>query len=375
MLQRAFAAPSRTLSKPQRFKYTQGFKSFIALIKEAEDDLIAAGEEDVGNRIHILRGIYYGATWSVDYNSERSGVRNNAFNWYTQSGEPKDPRPIIGQTLYLELLQCAEVYQSANEVFDFGHCIIGVDARRSYIARSVAQPLHGGGTGFEICTWLGDLGGGAGSLAMRRRHRPTERAKSMFKRDGSSFGSLVNIEGDVAAYLVARDADAGTGVASVNVDSNGFIATALEEYLLDTSGAGTWKERGKGFMISLGYEFDEDGKLTNEEEVTTSIVARVFEFSDLYMANWMAGHPDQFDIDDAIEASAHLAGASKEVSAIFISMLKACLAPEKLPLTPVGIDPSPTPRGKPLLKYVTAKKAETKAKEYLKEIEDWWKSW
>lgn len=170
----------------KKSKPAKNFKQLVALVKQAEEILIKNGHEDMEDRIHILRGIYYGTEWSVDYKSEKSSMRNFAFNFpYTNSFEPKDARKELKcfkdckAELYNSLFESYEVFDSKYKAVDFGHLIIGLDARRSWRASNFHIPTQGG-TGLEICTWVGDLGGGVGNLATKRVNNPKIRAKTLF---------------------------------------------------------------------------------------------------------------------------------------------------------------------------------------------------
>ena len=360
---------SEAVQKPQ-FVFTRGYKAFIELIKEAEQILVDNEIEDTTEHIHILRGLYYGTVWSVDYEDRKSPKRNIAFNGYSGSSEPPDPRPLLGATLFNELRQCAEVHDSPTERFDFGHCIIGLDCRNSFLSRNSSVPGHGGGTGFEVCTWLGDLGGGASMLAMKRATtKPPPRALTIFSKNGHSYGSWVNIEGDVAAYLVASDVGGAEGAKTLDLEPDKRLSTVLEEYLLNASEGNFKAQRAKQMLLALGCEFDEDDAITNEKDVRSVVANKIYEFADLYMVQWYYGQ-NQLDVNRALNASRHFLPASVEVTSIFFQMLKACMAVPDLPLTPLGIDPDPLPPTKPLLKYVALKKAEEGLKEYIDEIKD-----
>lgn len=360
---------SASVQKPQ-FVFTRGYKAFIELIKEAEQVFIENKIEATTEHIHILRGLYYGTTWSVDYEDRKSTARNRFFNIYSGSAEPQDPRPLLGSTLFNELRQCAEVHDTPTERFDFGHCIIGLDCRNSFLSRNYAVPGHGGGTGFEVCTWLGDLGGGASMLAMKRATtKPSPRAITIFPKNGHSYGSWVNLEGDVAAYLVASEVGGAEGARALDLEPDKRLSTVLEEYLLSTSEGNFKAQRAKHMLLALGCEFDENGEISNEKDVRSIAANKIYEFADLYMVQWYYGQ-NQLDVDRALNASRHFLPASVEVTAIFFQMLKACMAMPDLPLTPVGIDPDPLPPTKPLLKYVAMKKAEQGLKEYIDELKD-----
>ena len=177
------------------------FQELVDAVKESEDSLIIHGYDEIEDRIHMIRGIYYGTTWSMDYGQMGSDGRNDGFNYFTASPEPLDPRPFIGDDLFNLLVNSPEVSDNGKSV-DWGHAIIGIDARRKYASRSVNFPIFGS-TGLEMVTWIGDIGGGAGKLAWDRINSPNTRAKSKFL--GSHFGGPVNLEGDLAAYLIGRD--------------------------------------------------------------------------------------------------------------------------------------------------------------------------
>ena len=284
------------------------------------------------------------------------------------STEPIDPRQLLGITLFNELRQCAEVYDTPTDRFDFGHCIIGLDCRRSFISRNAAIPGHGGGTGFEVCTWLGDLGGGASMLAMKRAAgNPTQRAIKMFPKSGHIYGSWVNIEGDAAAYLIASAVGGAEGAKSLDLDPDKRLSTVLEEYLLNTNESNFKTERARHMLLALGCDFDENGAITNEMDVRAIVANKIYEFADLYMVQWFYGE-NKLDIDRALNASKHFLSASIEVTSIFFHMLKNCMGTPGLPLTPVGIDPDPRPPTKPMLKYVAMKKAEENLKDLIDEL-------
>jgi hypothetical protein len=128
-------------------------------------------------------------------------------------------------------------------------------------------------------------------------------------------------------------------------------------------------ERAKQMLLALGCEFDENGSITNEKDVRLIVANKVFEFADLYMVQWFYGE-NKLDVDRALNTSKHFLPASIEVTSIFIQMLKTCMHPPGLPLTPVGIDPDPQPPTKPLLKYVAMKKAEENLKDFIDELKN-----
>ena len=131
----------------------------------------------------------------------KSDGRNLAFNAFTGNfSKPKDPRPYLGEDLFELLVQSPEV-TDGSRTFDWGHAIIGMDARRRFSSRGLA--LINGSTGLESVTWIGDLGGGAGKLAWDRVNHPNTRALDKFR--GSHFGGRTNLEGDIGGYLIGRE--------------------------------------------------------------------------------------------------------------------------------------------------------------------------
>jgi hypothetical protein len=84
-----------------------------------------------------------------------------------------DARPTIrgrpwARALFLALRNSAEVTDPAGKGTDFGHIMAGLDAQ-NWAARTL--PTGSGGTGLDVVTWLGDIGGGGGMLAMNRGGR------------------------------------------------------------------------------------------------------------------------------------------------------------------------------------------------------------
>jgi hypothetical protein len=161
--------------------------------------LIAAGRSDVDDRIRTLSRVYYGTPWSVDHDAEQSGVRDRAFQIYTaRPGAGDDPRQALGPSLFAAL----KASQDAGNL-DMGHVLIGLDARSSWTSRRVPIPTQGG-SGLEITTWVGDLGGATARLALDRTHDPRARAERYLR--GTDYGAASNLAGDIAAYVAPRRA-------------------------------------------------------------------------------------------------------------------------------------------------------------------------
>jgi hypothetical protein len=344
-----------------RFSKAKNFKEYIDWVRQFEKTMIENGRKTLVERIHTLRGIYYGTIWSVDFDVEGNQVRNTMFQLYTNSVTPSDPRPIIGENLYRNLFDSPEVTNSDGELMDFGHLIIGLDARLSMLSTYHPYPGQGGGTGLEICTWVGDIGGGTGMLAQKRIDNPAKRAIEMYK--GSSFGGRVNLEGDIAAFLVAQGYLLYIGSNS----NDDLIADYLTSYLI--SDKDKWKNRAKNFLFELGAELDEDKKVVkNVESVKKNISAKLAGFAENYMMLRLWGKPDYIDL--MIKGTSHIVGAANEMAEIFVETLTHVWKNQgKSLIPPPNVNPVPTPAGKPFRKYVLAKAAKDNGEEFIREVE------
>ena len=318
----------------------RNFKDLVDLVREAEKKLIACGITDVEERIHILRGIYYGTKWSADYTAEASEVRNKAFQIYTASSEPEDPRACLNCGLFEALQKSQDVTDPKRHV-DFGHLIIGMDARRSKIARSVKIPTQGG-TGLAISTWLGDLGGGAAMLAHRRVTAPKTPAVNVFS--GTDFGGSINLEGDIAGYVVARDKTVTDKPSAPNVPSGKMIADVLEDYLSPAGAGAEWNSRCVSFLQIVGGTLDTSGALTNRTALIDDLAHQIEQFACWYLVNRLR-QTGKLNVTTLRTASTHIVGASKEVSEVFVDALEYCQKHPGDKLSAHGSSPTPSAPG------------------------------
>src|SRR5205814_2330484 len=121
-----------------------------------------------------------------------------------------------------------------------------------------------GGTGLEISTWLGDLGGGAGMLAVNRVTAPSTRAVTKFR--GLDFGGSPNLEGDIAGYM----ASSTTGSLELAIPPGGMIADALQTYLSPVAAGTAWNSRCTNFIQAMGGSFDASNNLSNRTALTAT---------------------------------------------------------------------------------------------------------
>lgn len=297
-------------------------KQLIKLVGEAEKLLINAGQKDPLTRVTTLRGIYYGTSWSLDYKIEKSNVRSHGFYIFTGGQDPMDPRKILGDKLFNDLQKAQDVRDVIT--FDFGHLLIGVDARKKKAARTINVPKMGG-TGLEIVTWLGDLGGGAANLAYNRLKNPKLSVQHIFKDASSDYGASINLEGDIAAYIIGLN---------FPVPNEPFIPTSiareLEKYL-PLKEKGRWNKRAFHFLTAMGGKFQDD-KLLNELHLINTLAPKIQDFSVYYFIQRyvLGGSVDRNKVN---KVCTMLPGIAVEVAAVFVKALIFCLANPSRPLS------------------------------------------
>lgn len=343
--------------------------SFVRAAEQAFAGIV--GLSDLHEQYHALRGIYYGTTWSLDYQINQSTARNFGFQSFCQSGVPPDVRSILGPTLHTNLYECAEVKLTPTISLDFGHLIIGLDARRSYLARTVPHPIAlGGGTGLEACTWLGDIAGGAGQLAFRRVTTPNRRALAQFQ--GHDFGAAVNLEGDIAAFLVG--APTGSLSSVPRSPDTGRLSDMLAAYC--QVGSSIWQARVAAFLQLLGAELS-GTTVENLENLRQSLYMQCQRMGEAYLINRVKGLP--LSSSEAAkmlyDAARHLVGASHEMIDIFLDLLLRSLLSPAGALAPAILDPNPTPMGPPFRRYENTRRGIQSYERRLKEASEWLKMW
>lgn len=303
----------------EKSKPAKNFKELVELVKQAEEMLIVNGYDEMGDRIHILRGIYYGSEWSLDYDIEKSTMRNTAFNFpYTATTQPPDAREKLKcledckAELFHSLYKSYEVFETPYKAVDFGHLIIGLEARRSWRPKNFHIPTQGG-TGLEICTWVGDLGGGVGKLSVDRLKNPKTRAKTLFPVHGHSYGTMVNLEGDVASYIVGMNENKPS---KIDDPTNNFttIHEALQDYF-DCK----WDNRALYFLQMLGGEFSANN-LINRTKIEEKITDHLSEFASWYLGLRMTDK-DSGGFEEFNGASGYFNPLSEEVASIFVDGL------------------------------------------------------
>jgi hypothetical protein len=318
------------------------FAALVALVAKAESLLVKAGQSDVEERVRTLRGVYYGTTWSLDYEveSKRSVpgalVRNAGFVTYTGGHLPPDPQKAFAGTSVLQDLKDSQSMRDGTRSVDVGHLLIGLETRTSAFARTHVFPE--GGTGLEVVTWLGDLGGGAANLARRRATSATLAVDYVFHNPSSDYGVTDNLEGDAAAYMVA----AGKSPGGAPVWSGGGVADAIKAYLTPAAAA-AWKGRAAGFASAIGGTVDSRG-ISNAPALVTSLSKKLADFGYWYATTrWVP-------TKELIGASAqrtceHMEGAAREIATVFVDTLARAIREAPRAIDATGPYPRPTPPG------------------------------
>lgn len=321
---------------PTRYRAARSFRDLVTLLRAAEARLDACGFPSIEEHIHILRGIYYGTAWSADYAVEASSVRNLGFQVYTGSSTPADPRACLDCGLF-DALRNSQDINDAGRRLDVGHTLIGLDARRSAIARGLRIPSQGA-TGLAISTWVGDLGGGAAMLALARPTNPRRAAVDFFR--GSDFGGSINLEGDVAGYVVASGPGGPAGEAPTFTPGT-KVADALEAHLATSSGATGWNVRARAFLGAMGGLVDASNHLTNRAAVIAGMSGQIEGFACWYLVNRLR---QQGTLTSARlrAAAVHVHGASGEMAEVFTDALEYAASHPGSAIAARGSGPPPS---------------------------------
>lgn len=314
--------------------------SLIHLLHEAADRLQRHGLTS-HQRIRLLRGLYYGTSHSLDFERRSSWMRTWGFSIYLQSCPPPDPTPMLGTSLVRALKDAAVVWHR-DRWLDAGHALVGLEARTRLGPSRL--PLWGhGGTGLELSTWLGDLGGAAGLLILQRLEDPTARAVPwLFSKH--TYDLRPNLEGDVAGYLVARDPLITDRVSMVKPPDFVSVARALEDYTRRL--ASDWPDRWGLFIRLLGGRIGPaNDRLLDRNDLLARIQTKTRRFTVWYLL-YRLKHAKRVSRATLVEASRHVEGAATELSELFLAVLEQGLTPgSTLDLPDLPASPPGPPRG------------------------------
>lgn len=317
--------------------------AYITLIREATRRLAAAGITSISDQIKILRGLYYGTPWSRDFGAEQSLSRVAGFQAFTLSGVeyPRDPVSVLDCGLY-DALQRSQDVTTHGVTVDVGHLLIGLDARSATVAGLPAPnaPMVGfGGSGIDVVTWLGDLGGGGASLARdRARSSPTQSVSTKFT--GVDYGGPSNLEGDIAAYIVGSGG--ATSVVAPVVPSGMGLADLLDAFLSPavSGGSADWGSRARTFLTMFGGTFSGSGTLTNEPAMIDGFATQIESFACAYASQRYVG---TMSASQLLATCDHIRSCSREVAQTFVHALVDSMSSGRIRATRFPSPTGPTP--------------------------------
>lgn len=327
-------------------KPAKSFSTLLSLVNQAEKKLIGCGFKDVEQRILAIRGLYYGTEWSNDYQAEkRSQMRNYGFFVYTGFRSPPDPRRCLNFSL-MDALRNSQDVRSGDREIDFGHLIIGLDARFEQLA--IERKIEGhGATGLEIVTWVGDLGAGAGALAKKRVNNPKSNVSWVFLNKLSDYGASANLEGDVAAYLVARDHSITDQPSRPQFEADADLTDALMNYLGKNLPSPDWTHRSRLFLSMIGGKFTNSGDLQNREILISTLAQKFASFGLIYIILREVDNK-RFDKNVLYNVLRYLDGSAHEVAEVFLNILSSTFKDSEKKLKAQPPFPDPTPPSNPV---------------------------
>jgi len=270
-----------------------------------------------GRQIRLLRGVFYGSTHSLDFDKRHSRMRNLGFNLYLRSPAPPDPVPLLGSGLVDGLKRHGELAHQGRRL-DLGHVLVGLEGRLSASVRRLAV-LAQGGTGLELCTWVGDLGGAAGMLAIARMDAPSTRARDLLFSPGA-YDLSANLEGDLAGYLLARQPDSREPLGPPKVGVLDDLSGALRAYLGDGGQGCDWDRRWRLFAPMIGARLGARG-IANREALARRICAKTLAFASVYTV-YRLRQDGRLGLRTLREACRNLHDASTELGRIFFERLE-----------------------------------------------------
>jgi hypothetical protein len=195
-----------------------------------------------------------------------------------------------------------------------------------------------------MVTWLGDLGGGAANLAWQRSAGGRNLARSVstvFGASGSDYGAPINLEGDIAGYVVG----AGSSLAAPAFPRGAKIADLFRAYLpVSSAGTTRYMQRCRDFLTIMGGRFDPppSARLLNGAAVARRFADRIRGFGAAYILQRYVigqGRP-RSRIEQACKL---LDGAAREVAEVFVFTLERGVFSPRRPVAAAAPWPPASP--------------------------------
>lgn len=165
----------------------------------------------------------------------------------------------------------------------------------------------------ENVTWIGDIGGGAGMLAYKRTTDQNTRAKKIVFDSAHDYGCSINIEGDIAAYIVGMNKKEIEEISDAS-DNMKFIYEGLNTFFDKNN----WTARVNYFIGMLGGKLV-NGVLTNREEVLNTMVDSVEGMAQFYIS--VRAKDKSYNYQNILKSFGYMNSSAKEVSEIFLDGL------------------------------------------------------
>jgi hypothetical protein len=159
---------------------------------------------------------------------------------------------------------------------------------------------------------------------------------------GSDFGGSINLEGDAAAHLVARDPRVVNQPSPLQFTRGQTLADVLNAYLGASGATPEWNNRSRVFMQMLGARFDPSGVLTNRAALIDSLARQIAEFGCWYLINRLR-QQRRLDLPLLQRAAGFLPGASREVAQVFVDALEHSRRRPGDAIAARGAGPAPSP--------------------------------
>ncbi len=281
------------------------YSDYANLIASAEAAMIAKGKATIDERLYMLGGIYYATTWSYEYSKNHADDRRKAFErcLHKTYSPADDPRPVIGPGLYTSLFNNQDV--SGPNPVDMGHLLIGLAARLDPDARTQIlyitdlggiphvpfSSLSTKSTGLEILTWVGDLGGAAGRLALDRAKAAATPGASAVPIPASKYftgvdyGGPSNLWGDVYSYALAPGLSGTLDRPAIGPPLT-YPVTVADAFKTFFAAGPQRAKACNTFLASLGGVMAA-GSLTNQSAVQTAMADKFEAFGYFYMFSYL----------------------------------------------------------------------------------------
>jgi hypothetical protein len=161
------------------------------------------------------------------------------------------------------------------------------------------------------------LGGGAANLALKRISKPDTSCRGIFLNNTSDYGASVNIEGNIASYIIASSY---TEIIEEPIFEEFETITEKLIAYFPLGNSKVWANRTQIFLRQLGAKI-QNKKIINKDNIITTVANKIEKFGSFYFAQRyvLSGKvkPNKLTI-----ACRHLHCTSFEIATTFINALE-----------------------------------------------------